>query len=85
MKYCVDFKVCDQQQLLSPSRKTNDAVQFILAFTSQISADIVSKELKNLILKVHTTIQPVYVSRKNELISSHIASQNSTSKRVKTI
>ena len=66
MKYCVDFKVCDQQQLLSPSRKTNDAVQFILAFTSQISADIVSKELKNLILKVHTTIQPVYVSRKTE-------------------
>ena len=30
----------------------------------QISADIVKKQLKDLSLKVHTTIQPVFVSRK---------------------
>ena len=32
----------------------------------QISADIVRKQLKDVSLKVHTTIQPVFVSRKIE-------------------
>ena len=34
--------------------------------TKKISADIVRKQLKDLSLKVHTTIQPVFVSRKIE-------------------
>ena len=59
----VDSKVCDQQQLLSPSKETDDTVRVILPFKDQISADIVKKQLKDLSLKVHTTIQPVFVSR----------------------
>ena len=53
IKSFVDSKVCDKQQPLSP-------------FKDQISADIVRKQLKDLSLKVHTTIQPVFVSRKIE-------------------
>ena len=37
-----------------------------MPFRDQISADIVRKQLKDLSLKVHTTIQPVFVSRKTE-------------------
>ena len=36
----------------------------VLPFKDQISADIVKEELKNLSLKVNTTIQPVFASRK---------------------
>ena len=66
IKSFVDSKVCDQQQLLSPSKETDDTVRVILPFKDQISADIVKKQLKDLSLKVHTTIQPVFVSRKIE-------------------
>ena len=38
----------------------------VLPFKDQISADIVKKQLKDLSLKVHTTIQPVFVNRKIE-------------------
>ena len=38
----------------------------VLPFKDQISADIVRKQLKDLSLKIHTTIQPVFVSRKIE-------------------
>ena len=38
----------------------------VLPFKDQISADVVRKQLKDLSLKVHTTIQPVFVSRKIE-------------------
>ena len=57
IKSFVDSKVCDQQQLLSPSKETDDTVRVILPFKDQIS---------DLSLKVHTTIQPVFVSRKIE-------------------
>ena len=66
IKSFVDSKAYDQQQLLSPSKETDDTVRVILPFRDQISADIVRKQLKELNLKVHTTIQPVFVSRKNE-------------------
>ena len=36
----------------------------VLPFKDLISADIASKQLKDLSLKVHTTIQPVFVRRK---------------------
>ena len=62
----VDSKVCDQQQSLSPSRETDDTIRLVLPFKDQISADIVKKQLEDLNLKVHTTIQPVFVSRKIE-------------------
>ena len=45
---------------------TDDTVRVILPFRDQISADIARKQLKDLSLKVHTTIQPVFVSRKTE-------------------
>jgi len=63
IKSFVDSKVCDQQQLLSPSQETDDTIRVILPFKDQISADIVRKQLKDLNLKVHTTIEPVFVSR----------------------
>ena len=62
----VDAKVCDQQQPLSPFQETDDTIRVVLPFKDQISADSVRKQLKNLSLKVHTTIQPVFVSRKIE-------------------
>ena len=62
----VDSKVCDQQQPLSPSQGTDDTIRVILPFKDQISADIVKKRLKDLSLKVHITIQLVFVSRKIE-------------------
>ena len=63
MKCCVDLKVCDQQQLLSPSpwsaKETDDAVRVIqYPFQDQIPADIVKKQLNDLSFKVHITIQP---------------------------
>ncbi|XP_068755893.1 uncharacterized protein [Montipora capricornis] len=66
IKSFVDSKVCDQQQPLSPSQEKDDTIQVVLPFKDQISADIVRKQLKDLSLKVHTTIQPVFVSRKIE-------------------
>jgi len=62
----VDSKVCDQQQPSSPSQETDDTIRVALPFKDQISADIVRKKLRDLSLKVHTTIQPVFVSRKIE-------------------
>ena len=62
----VDSKVCYQQQPLSPSQETDDTIRVVLPFKDQISADIVKKQLKDLSLKVHTTIQPVFVSQKIE-------------------
>ena len=59
-------KVCDQQQPLSPSQEKDNTIRVVLPFKDQISADIVKKQLKDLSLKVHTTIQPVFVSRKIE-------------------
>ena len=38
----------------------------VLPFKDQISADIVKKQLEDLSLKVHTTTQPVFESRKIE-------------------
>ena len=59
MKSFVDSKVCDQQRPLSPPQETDDTIRVVLPFLDQISADIVKKQLNDLSLKVHTTIQPV--------------------------
>ena len=72
----VDLKVCNQQQqLLSPSHETDDKIQVVLPFKDQISADIVKKQLKDLSLKVHTTIQPVFVTCmvNVSLLSGHVS------------
>ena len=61
IKSFVDSKVCDEQQPLSPSQKKDDTIRpVVLPFKDQILADIVKKQLKDLSLKVHTTIQPVF-------------------------
>ena len=44
----------------------DDTVRVVLQFKDQISADIVKEKLKDLSLKVNTTIQPVFASRKIE-------------------
>ena len=54
----------DKQQLLSPSQETDDTIRVVLQFKDRISQDIVKKQPNDLSLKVHTTIQPVFVSRK---------------------
>ena len=41
-------------------------VRVVLPFKDQISADIVKEQLKDLSLKVNTTIQAVFTSRKIE-------------------
>ena len=51
---------------MSPSKEPDDTVHVILPFRDQISADIMRKQLKDLSLKVHTAIQPVFVSGKIE-------------------
>ena len=66
IKSFVDSKVCDQQQPLSSPQEIDETIRVVLPFTDQISADIVRKQLKDLSLKVHTTIQPVFMSRKIE-------------------
>ena len=66
IKSFVDSKVCDQQRPLSPAKETDDTVRVVLPFKDQISADIVKEQLKDLSLKVNTTIQPVFASRKIE-------------------
>jgi len=66
IKSFVESKVCDQLQLSSPSQETDDTIRVTLPFKEQFSADFVRKKLKILSLKVHTTIQPVFVSRKIE-------------------
>ena len=66
IKSFIDSKVCDQQRPLSPPQETDDTNRVVLPFKDQVSADIVKKQLKDLSLKVHTTIQPVFLSRKIE-------------------
>ena len=66
IKSFVDSKVCDQQRPLSPAKETDDTVRVVLPFKNQISADIVKEQLKDLSLKVNTTTQPVFASRKIE-------------------
>jgi len=60
----VDSRVYDQRQPQSSSKETDDTVRVILLF--KISVVTVRKQLKDLSLKEHTTIQPVLVSWKIE-------------------
>ena len=66
IKSFVDSTVCDQQQPLSSPQEIDETIRVVLLFTDQISADIVRKQLKDLSVNVHATIQPVFVSRKIE-------------------
>ena len=70
IKSFVDSKTCDQQRPLSPAKDTDDTVQVVLPFKDQISADIVNEQPKDLSLKVNTTTQPVFASRKIEQLNA---------------
>jgi len=48
----------------TPVPKENPTVRIVLPFKDQDSADLVRKQLKDLSLKTHTIIQPVFVSDK---------------------
>ena len=53
----------DQQQI--PSTDTTPApIRVVIPFKDQVSANIVKKRLTDLSLKIKTTIQPVFISRK---------------------
>ena len=45
-------------------KKENSTVRTVLPFKDQDSADLVRKQLKDLSLKTHIVIQPVFVSDK---------------------
>jgi len=45
-------------------KETRAIVRVIIPFKDQESANYVKKELKGLSIKVQTTVQPVFVSRK---------------------
>ena len=63
VKQFVDSKVADHQQI--PSTDTTPApIRVVIPFKDQVSANIVKKRLTDLRLKIKTTIQPVFISRK---------------------
>jgi hypothetical protein len=66
LKYLKHLVNSTIKSFVDSAKETDDMVRVILPFKDQISADIVKKQLKDLSLKVHTTIQPVFVSRKIE-------------------
>ena len=63
VKQFVDSKVADQQQI--PSTNTTPApIRVVIPFKDQFSANIVKIGLTDLSLKIKTTVQPVFISRK---------------------
>ena len=59
----MDSKVAYEQQIPSTD-KTPAPIRVVIPFKDQVSANIVKKRLTDLSLKVKTTIQPVFISRK---------------------
>ena len=54
-----------QQRLQASGRLAgNDVTRVVIPFKDQDSANIVKKQLKDLIVKLQTTIQPVFVNMK---------------------
>ena len=62
VKSFITSKVEDPQPI--PAPKENPTVRIVLPFKDQDSADIVREQLKDLSLKTHTVIQPVFVGDK---------------------
>ncbi|XP_067046365.1 uncharacterized protein [Acropora muricata] len=61
----INSRVADQQPLQASGRLAgNDVTRVIIPFKDQDSANIVKMQLKDLSIKLQTTIQPVFVSRK---------------------
>ena len=61
----INLRVADQQPLQASGRLAGDDVtRVVIPFKDQDSANIVKTQLKDLSIKLQTTIQPVFVSRK---------------------
>ena len=61
----VNSRVSDQQPLQASEKMAgNDVTRIVIPFKDQDSANIVKTQLKDLSIKLQTTIQPVFVSRK---------------------
>ena len=61
----IHSRVTDQQPLQDSGRLAgNDVTQVVIPFKDQDSANIVKTQLKDLSIKLQTTIQPVFVSQK---------------------
>ena len=58
-------RIVDQQPPQTP-KEPRAIVRVVIPFKDQESANYVKKELKDLSIKVQTTVQPVFVSRKIE-------------------
>ncbi|CAH3193326.1 unnamed protein product, partial [Porites evermanni] len=63
VKQFVDSKVADQQQIPSTDM-TPAPIRVVIPCKDQVSANIVKKPLTDLSLRIKTTIQPVFISRK---------------------
>ena len=61
----INSRVADQQPLQASGRLAgNDVTRVVIPFKDQDSANIVKMQLKDLSIKLQTTFQPVFVSRK---------------------
>ena len=61
----INSRVADQQSLQASGRLAeNDVTRVIIPLNDQDSANIVKMQMKDLSIKLQTTIQPVFVSRK---------------------
>ena len=62
----VAAKASDQPVSSPTVSDRSEPIRVVLPFKDQASADIVHAQLKNLSPKIHTTVQPVFVSQKIE-------------------
>ena len=61
----IHSRVADEQPLQASGRLAeNDVTRVVIPFKDQDSANIVKTQLKDLSIKLQTTIQPIFVSRK---------------------
>ena len=63
--WTTNSRVADQQPLQSCGRLAgNDVTRVVIPFKDQDFANIVKTQLKDLSIKLQTTIQPIFVSRR---------------------
>ena len=60
----VNSRVADQQSQQALTEMAENVTQVVMPFKDQDSANIVKAQLKDLSVKLQTTIQPVFISRK---------------------
>ena len=63
IKTFLQSRIVDKQPSQTP-KEPRAIVRVVISFKDQESANYIKKEFKNLSIKVQTTVQPVFVSRK---------------------